>query len=48
MRLTAWYIILLGCTLVLFSTYLYVQLENSLLGQLDTALEVTASEPSAI
>lgn len=44
MRLTAWYIILLGCTLVLFGTYLYVQLENSLLGQLDTALEVTASE----
>ncbi|MEC4819622.1 MAG: ATP-binding protein [Scytonema sp. PMC 1069.18] len=43
-RLTAWYIFLLGCTLVLFSTYLYVQLENSLLGQLDTALKVAASE----
>lgn len=45
-RLTAWYILLLGCTLVLFSTYLYVQLENSLVGQLDTALEITASETS--
>ncbi|GAA6620744.1 sensor histidine kinase [Scytonema sp. NUACC26] len=43
-RLTAWYVLLLGCTLVLFSTYLYVQLENSLLGQLDTALQVAASE----
>lgn len=43
-RLTGWYILLLGCTLVLFSTYLYIQLENSLLSQLDTALQVAASE----
>ncbi|MGH7998245.1 MAG: sensor histidine kinase [Brasilonema sp.] len=43
-RLTAWYIILLACTLILFATYLYIQLENSLLDQLDRALEVTASE----
>jgi len=43
-RLTAWYVLLLGCTLVLFSSYLYLQLRYSLLGQLDTALEVTASE----
>ncbi|KAF3883757.1 MULTISPECIES: sensor histidine kinase [Nostocales] len=46
-RLTAWYIVLLGCTLVLFSTYLYIQLESSLLGQLDTALQVAASETFA-
>ncbi|GAB1545187.1 ATP-binding protein [Scytonema sp. NUACC21] len=45
--MTAWYILLLGCTLVLFGTYLYVQLENSLLSQLDTALQVTASETFA-
>ncbi|NMG08748.1 ATP-binding protein [Brasilonema sp. UFV-L1] len=45
-RLTGWYIILLGCTLILFATYLYSQLETSLLGQLDTALKITASEIS--
>lgn len=43
-RLTTWYILLLGCTLVVFDTYLYIQLKHSLLGQLDTALQVAASE----
>ncbi|WP_243147521.1 ATP-binding protein [Scytonema sp. UIC 10036] len=43
MRLTAWYILLLGCTLVLFGTYLYFQLEHNLLSQLDKALQLTAS-----
>ncbi len=43
-RLTVWYVVILGFTLVLFSSYLYLQLRYSLLGQLDTALEVTASE----
>jgi heavy metal sensor kinase len=46
-RLTAWYILLLGCTLVVFNTYLYIQLKHSLLGQLDTALQVAASETFA-
>lgn len=43
-RLTAWYILLLGCTLTLFSGYLYFQLKKSLLQQLDTSLEVAASQ----
>lgn len=46
-RLTTWYILLLGCTLVVFDTYLYIQLKHSLLGQLDTALQVAASETFA-
>ncbi|KYC42824.1 histidine kinase [Scytonema hofmannii PCC 7110] len=46
-RLTAWYILLLGCTLILFGTCLHIQLENSLLDQLDTALQVTATETFA-
>lgn len=46
-RLTAWYVLLLGCTLVVFDTYLYLQLKHSLLGQLDTALQVAASETFA-
>jgi len=43
-RLTSWYVLLLGLTLALFSSYLYLQLKRSLLAQLDTALKVTASE----
>lgn len=43
-RLTAWYVLLLGCTLLLFSSYLYLQLKRSLLHQLDTALELAASQ----
>ncbi|MFM5979635.1 MAG: sensor histidine kinase [Sphaerospermopsis kisseleviana] len=46
-RLTTWYILLLGCTLVVFDTYLYIQLKHSLLSQLDTALQVAASETFA-
>lgn len=43
-RLTAWYMLLLALALVLFSGYLYLQLEKSLIAQLDTTLQVTASQ----
>lgn len=43
-RLTAWYILFFGGTLFLFSSYLYLQLKYTLLSQIDTTLEVTASE----
>lgn len=43
-RLTAWYVVLLGLILLLFSVYLYIQLRRSLLAQLDTALEIVASQ----
>lgn len=43
-RLTAWYTLLLALALVLFSGYLYLQLEKSLIAQLDTTLQVTASQ----
>jgi heavy metal sensor kinase len=43
-RLTAWYVLLLACTLTVFSGYLYVQLKRSLIKQLDATLEVTASQ----
>lgn len=43
-RLTAWYMLLLACTMLVFSSYLYLQLKYSLLGQLDTTLKVTATE----
>lgn len=43
-RLTAWYIFLLALTLTLFSSYLYIQLEQSLLAQLDTSLQLTSTQ----
>ena len=43
-RLTAWYLLLLSCTLIIFSGYLYLQLRSSLLGQLDTTLKVASTE----
>jgi heavy metal sensor kinase len=43
-RLTAWYLLLLGGTLMIFSGYLYLQLKFSLLGQLDTTLKVASTE----
>jgi heavy metal sensor kinase len=43
-RLTAWYILLLACTLILFSSYLYLQLHKSLSSQLDKTLEIIAAE----
>lgn len=43
LRLTAWYVLLLGLTLMLFSSYLYFQLKHSQLTQLDMALQIVAS-----
>ncbi len=43
-RLTAWYILLMGLTLAFFSAYLYLRMEHSLLNQMDTALQVAASQ----
>jgi len=43
-RLTAWYMLLMALTLILFSGYLYFRLERSLLAQVDTTLQVTASQ----
>ncbi|MBW4536098.1 MAG: HAMP domain-containing protein [Pleurocapsa minor HA4230-MV1] len=43
-RLTAWYLLLLGGTLMIFSGYLYLQLKFSLLSQLDTTLKVASTE----
>jgi signal transduction histidine kinase len=37
-RLTAWYTLLLGVTLFLFSGYLHIRLEQSLLGRVDSVL----------
>lgn len=46
-RLTLWYVLLLALTLGLFSTYLYFHLENSLLAQVDTTLQVAGSQALA-
>lgn len=43
-RLTLWYILLLGITLFAFGFYLYARLENSLLEQVDTSLQIAASQ----
>src|SRR5262249_58951646 len=44
LQLTAWYVLLLGLTLVLFSFYLHLRLEPSLGAQMDDALQVAASQ----
>lgn len=41
-RLTGWYILLLAFTLIIFSSYLYVQLQRSLSKQLDATLKISA------
>jgi signal transduction histidine kinase len=43
-RLTAWYILIFGFTIVSFDIYLYIQIRHSLLSQLDTTLQIAASE----
>jgi signal transduction histidine kinase len=43
-RLTAWYILIFGLTIVSFDIYLYIQIRHSLLSQLDTTLQLAASE----
>ncbi len=44
MRLTAWYVLLLGLTLTLFSGYVYVRQERSLLDQTDAGLRAAAAQ----
>src|SRR5262249_57100958 len=48
LRLTAWYVLLLGLTLLLFSFYLHLRLERSLAAQLDDALQVATSQALAL
>ena len=43
-RLTLWYLLTLGGILLLFATFLYFQLRHNLLNQLDTALQLVASQ----
>ena len=43
-RLTLWYLSTLGLILGLFATFLYVQLRHNLLDQLDTSLQLVASQ----
>jgi len=46
-RLTAWYVLLLSLTLVLFCSYLYLRMEHSLLAQVDASLQLAASQALA-
>ncbi len=43
-RLTLWYVLLMGLTLLLFSGYLYVRTQHNLIAQIDAALQVAASQ----
>ena len=43
-RLTVWYLLTLAVILVLFSAFLYWQLQRSLYAQMDTALQAAASQ----
>ncbi len=46
-RLTLWYVLLLGISLLLFSSYLYLQLERSLLAQTDVELRLASAQAFA-
>ena len=46
-RLTVWYVVLLGLTMTGFVGYLYFQLERHLLSQVDANLQIAASESLA-
>jgi heavy metal sensor kinase len=46
-RLTIWYMLLLALTLLLFSGYLYFQVQRTLLAQVDSSLQVAASQALA-
>jgi HAMP domain-containing protein len=43
-RLILWYLLALGGILLLFATFLYFQLRHNLLSQLDTSLQIVASQ----
>ncbi|WP_420643256.1 ATP-binding protein [Candidatus Leptofilum sp.] len=42
LRLTLWYLVVLGLLLLLFAGFLYLQLQRTLFNQMDTALELAA------
>ena len=44
LRLTLWFTFSLGCILLLFTTFLYIQVRHSLLSQVDTALSLAANQ----
>ncbi len=48
LRLTAWYVLFLGLTLLLFCLYLYVQLTHSFLDQTDAGIEVATTQVLAM
>ncbi len=43
-RLTIWYLLTLGVILLLFAAFLFVQLRHNLMSQLDTSLQLVASQ----
>lgn len=44
LKLTVWYVLLLGITLSGFTGYLYLRLERKLIAKVDTALQIAASQ----
>lgn len=44
LRLTLWYVLILGLSLLIFSGYLYLQLEHSLLAQTDVELQLAYAQ----
>ena len=47
LRLTLWYVLILGLSLLIFSGYLYLQLEHSLLAQTDVELRLAYAQAVA-
>ena len=43
-RITAWYVLLVALTLVVFSVVIHVRLEHNLISQLDASLEASSSQ----
>ena len=44
LRLTLWYVLLLGLTMLMFSGYVYWRLQHSLMTQVDASLEMVATQ----
>jgi len=44
LRLTLWYVLLLGLTMLMFSGYVYWRLQHSLMTQVDTSLQMVATQ----
>lgn len=47
LRLTLWYLLLMGITFTAFSVYLLLRFQNSLLGAVDSSLQITVSKTVA-